>query len=283
MTGQKLKVGNEEDVSKVNYMKVKNIELKGNKGVIKIEDTDVYFVNALRRIMLSELPKLAIDDVIIYDNTSPLFDEIIAHRLGLIPVPTDLRLMVFRKDCKCKGKGCPSCTVRYTLSKEEEGIVYSGDLQPEHESFAIKEDKIPIVQLVKDQRIILEVEAVLGTAGDHAKWQTILAPAYKMDASIEIDKKRMDEVKDFIKELPKDLVELKANKLEIKDITKLTVLESYIDKAKIDFITVKRDPTKITFSFETDGSLSAKDALKGSVDILTKKYDEFGKLLKKLK
>ena len=264
-------------------MKVKNIELKGNKGVIKIEDTDVYFVNTLRRIMLSELPKLAIDDVIIYDNTSPLFAEIISHSLELIPIPTDLSLMVFRKDCKCKDKGCPSCTVRYTLSKEEEGAVLSGDLQPEHESFKIKEDKIPIVELFKGQRIILEVEAVLGTAGDHAKWQTILAPTYKMDASIEVDKKRMDEVKDFIKELPKDLVELKANKLEMKDITKLTVLESYIDKAKIDFITIKRDPTKLTFSFETDGSLSAKDALKESVDILTKKYDEFGKLLKKLK
>ena len=264
-------------------MKVKNIELKGNKGVIKIEDTNVYFVNTLRRIMLSELPKLAIDDVIIYDNTSPLFDEIITHRLGLIPIPTDLQLLTFRKDCKCKGKGCPSCTVRYTLSKEEEGVVYSGDLQPEHESFAIKEGKIPIVELSKDQRIILEIEAVLGMARDHAKWQTVLAPTYMMDVSIEVDKKRMDEVKDFIKELPKDFVELKANKLEMKDITKLPVLESYIDKAEVDFITIKRDPTKITFSFETDGSLNAKDALKESVDILTKKYDEFGKLLKKLK
>jgi len=264
-------------------MKVKNIELKGNKGVIKIEDTNVYFANTLRRIMLSELPKLAIDDVIIYDNTSPLFDEIITHRLGLIPIPTDLQLLTFRKDCKCKGKGCPSCTVRYTLSKEEEGVVYSGDLQPEHESFAIKESKIPIVELSKDQRIILEIEAVLGMARDHAKWQTVLAPTYMMDVSIEVDKKRMDEIKDFIKELPKDLVELKANKLEMKDITKLPVLESYIDKAEADFITIKRDPTKITFSFETDGSLNAKDALKESVDILKKKYDEFGKLLKKLK
>ena len=264
-------------------MKVKNIELKGNKGVIKIEDTNVYFVNTLRRIMLSELPKLAIDDVIIYDNTSPLFDEIITHRLGLIPIPTDLQLLTFRKDCKCKGKGCPSCTVRYTLSKEEEGVVYSGDLQPEHESFAIKEGKIPIVEFSKDQRIILEVEAVLGMARNHAKWQTVLAPTYMMDVSIEVDKKRIDEVKDFIKELPKDFVELKANKLEMKDITKLPVLESYIDKAEVDFITIKRDPTKITFSFETDGSLNAKDALKESVNILTKKYDEFGKLLKKLK
>jgi DNA-directed RNA polymerase subunit D len=264
-------------------MKVKTLELKGNKGVLKIEGTDVYFVNALRRVMLSELPKLAIDEVIIYDNTSPLFDEIIAHRLGLIPIPTDLRLVTFRDECKCQGKGCPSCTVRYTLSKEEEGVVYSGDLQPEHKSFAIKEDKIPIVELAKDQRIILEVEAILGTAGDHAKWQMVQAPTYKMDVSLEFDKKRIEEVKDFLKDLPKDIVELNGNKLKMKDLSKLPVLESYIDNFKVDFITIHRDKQTLTFSFETDGALSAKDALKESVDILIKKYDEFATLLKKLK
>lgn len=264
-------------------MKVKTIELKGNKGILKFEDTNLYFVNSLRRVMLSELPKLAINEVIIYDNTSPLFDEIISHRLGLIPIPTDLQLLTFREECKCNGKGCPSCTVRYTLSKEEEGIVYSGDLQPETKSWAIKEDKIPIVELSKDQRIILEVEAVLGRGRDHAKWQAIQAPRYSMETTIEVDNKRIDELKEFIKELPKDLVELKGNKLQLKDELKLTELESYIDKSKADFISVKRDPSRVIFSFETDGSLSAKDALMESVNILTKKFEEFGKLLKKLK
>ncbi len=264
-------------------MKVKSVTLKGNKGILKIEDTNVYFVNSLRRIMLSELPKLAIHDVIVYDNTSPLFDEIISHRLSLIPLPTDLQLLVYKEDCKCKGKGCPSCTVRYTLSKEGEGVVYSGDLQPENESWAIKEDKIPIVELSKNQRIILEVEANLGKGTDHAKWQIVQAPSYKLEPTIETDKKRMDEVKEFIKQLPKDLVELNGNKLEMKDVAKLPVLESYINKEKVDYITVKRDPSKITFSFETDGSLNAKDALKESVDILAKKYEELGKLLKNLK
>ena len=100
------------------YMKVAATEFKGNRGEIKVSDTDVYFLNSLRRVLVAELPKLAIDDVIIYDNTSPLFDEIIAHRLGMIPIPTDLRLLNYRDECTCKGKGCPSCTVRYTLSKE---------------------------------------------------------------------------------------------------------------------------------------------------------------------
>jgi DNA-directed RNA polymerase subunit D len=264
-------------------MKVKTVELKGNKGVLKIEDTDVYFVNSLRRIMLAELPKLAIDDVIIYDNTSALFDELISHRLGLVPIPTiDLQALSFRSECKCEGKGCPSCTVRYTLSKEGECVVYSGDLQPEHPSFAITETTIPIVELMKDQRVILEVEAVLGRGRDHAKWQVVLAPRYRMETKILVDKKRMNEVKAFLEELPKDLVELKGDKLELVDPSKASLFESYVDKSKSDFITITKDPMRLLFSFETDGSMSAKSALQESINILTKKYEEFRKNIKDL-
>lgn len=263
-------------------MKVETVELKGNKGVLRIEDMDVYFVNSLRRVMLAELPKLAIDDVIIYDNTSALFDELISHRLGLIPIPTDLSILTFRSECKCEGKGCPSCTVRYTLSKEGDGVVYSGDLQPEHPSFAITEATIPIVELMKDQRVILEVEAVLGRGRDHAKWQVVLAPRYRMETKIMVDKKRINEVKAFVEELPKDLVELKGEKLELTDPSKESLFESILEKQKVDYITMTKDPSKLLFSFETDGSMSAKAALQESVNILAKKYEEFRGLLKDL-
>jgi DNA-directed RNA polymerase subunit D len=262
-------------------MKVKTTELKGNKGVLRIEDAEMYFVNSLRRVMLADLPKLAIDDVIIYDNTSALFDEIIAHRLGLIPIPTDLQILSFRNVCKCGGKGCPSCTVRYTLSKEGECVVYSGDLQPEHPSFAITETLVPIVELGKDQRVILEVEAVLGRGKDHAKWQVVLAPRYRMDTVISFDKKNINDVKAFIESLPKDLcVEIKGDKLEVKDNSKLPMLESYLEKNKDNLFMVTKDPTKLVFSFETDGSMSAKAALQESVTILSKKYEELRGLLK---
>ena len=264
-------------------MKVEVKELKPKKAVIKIEDIRPYFVNSLRRIMLSELPKLAVDDVVIYDNTSALFDEIIAHRLGLVPIPTDLSLLSFRDECVCKGKGCPNCTVRYTLSKEGEGTVLSGDLQPAEKSWAITEDKIPIVELYGDQRLILEVEAVLGRGRDHAKWQAIQAPSYRMETTIEFDKTKANDVKEFLEKLPNDLVQIKSNKLELKDPTKFPVLESYIEKENIDFLTVKRDPTKVTFTFETDGAFSAKDAIIETAKILENKYSELGKLLKNLK
>jgi DNA-directed RNA polymerase subunit D len=264
-------------------MKVGIKELKPKKAVLKIEDTKPYFVNSLRRVMLSELPKLAVEDVVIYDNTTALFDEIIAHRLSMIPIPTDLSLLSFRNECVCKGKGCPNCTIRYTLSKEGEGVVYSGDLQPAEKSWAITEDKIPIVNLYGDQRLILEVEAVLGRGRDHAKWQAVQAPKYRMETTIEFDKKNVNEVKEFVNKLPKNLVEIKGNKLEIKDDKKLYLLESLIEKENVDFIHLTRDPDKVIFSFETDGSFSAKDAILESSKILEKKYVELGKLLKNLK
>lgn len=264
-------------------MKIEVIDLKPKKILLKIDGIKPYLVNSIRRILISELPKLAIDDVVIYDNTSALFDEIIAHRLGLIPIPTDLKILNFRDECVCKGKGCPNCTVRYTLSKESEGTVYSGDLQPAEESWAIKEDNIPIVELSKDQRLILEVEAILGYAKNHAKWQSVISPGYRFSPIIEFDKKKMVEIKEFINNLPSDIITLKKDKIEIKDINKLPILESYINKEKIDFIKIKKDPNSIIFSFETDGSMNANIALLKSIDILKEKYNEFSKLLKKIK
>jgi DNA-directed RNA polymerase subunit D len=201
----------------------------------------------------------------------------------LVPIPTDLSLLTYKDECVCKGKGCPNCTVRYTLSKEGEGTVLSGDLQPAEKSWAITEDKIPIVKLYGDQRLILEVEAVLGNTKKHAKWQAVQAPGYRTDVLIDFDSKREDEVKEFIEDIPQDIVELKKGKLILKDLKDLPILESYIDKKNIDFIDIKQDSTNFLFSFETDGSFSAKNALIGSAKILENKYSELGKLLQKIK
>jgi hypothetical protein len=92
----------------------------------------------------------------------------------------------------------------------------------------------------------------------------------------------MNEVKAFIEELPKDLVELKGDKLELVDPSKASLFESYLERNKVDFIMITKDPTKLLFSFETDGSMSAKTALQESINILTKKYEEFRKNLKDL-
>lgn len=264
-------------------MKIQVEDIQPKQAALNIEGNELYLVNSFRRIMLSELPKLAIENIIIYDNTTTLFDEIISHRIGLIPVPTDLSLLNFHDECSCKGEGCPSCTVRYTLSKEGAGMVHSGDLKASEESWKITEDNIPIVELFNDQRIILEVEAVLGRGRDHAKWQPVISPGYRFIPTIKFDPKDKKDVESFIEELPEGLVTMKKDTLELDDIKHLAVFESYIQKEKIDFISVELDEAHIQFHYETDGSLDAKDALDYSIQIFEEKLDEFEKKLKKLK
>src|SRR5207249_9898970 len=69
-----------------------------------LDETEPSYANALRRVLVSDVPKMAIedgefhlgpiraDDGKEYESVGPLFDEMIAHRLGLVPIPTDLGL-----------------------------------------------------------------------------------------------------------------------------------------------------------------------------------------------
>ncbi|MGA9028860.1 MAG: DNA-directed RNA polymerase subunit D, partial [Methanoregula sp.] len=137
------------------------------------------FTNTFRRAMIGEVPTLAIEDVRIYDNTSALFDEMLAHRLGLIPIRTDLTSYSTQDTCSCGGAGCPSCTVTFTLSVEGPKLVTSSDLIPQDPKAAPVNDNIPIVKLVKGQKLVIEARAVLNKGKVHAKWQPTLVCGYK--------------------------------------------------------------------------------------------------------
>jgi DNA-directed RNA polymerase subunit D len=120
---------------------------EGNKAKLVVSGVDSSFMNSIRRTLLSEIPKLAIDEVIFYENSSPLTNEILAHRLSMLPIPTEMDLFVPRDQCVCNGAGCPNCTLIYTLSKEGPCTVYSGDLEAQRSEFSIKDKGIPIVEL----------------------------------------------------------------------------------------------------------------------------------------
>ena len=77
------------------------IEQNDHRIAFIVEGLSIEMVNALRRILLTEIPVMAIDEVIILKNDSPLYDEIIAHRLGLIPLTTDLETYNLPEECEC--------------------------------------------------------------------------------------------------------------------------------------------------------------------------------------
>lgn len=151
--------------------------------VIKFSNVPRQYINAIRRLSISEVPTLAMDDVVILENSSVMHDEAIAHRLGLIPLRTDLDRFVVPHDCDCKSTlGCSKCRVLLVLdseANEKTKVVNSGELLSEDELVKPVSKDIPIVVLAPSQKLKLEAYARLGVGKDHAKWQPTSAAIVK--------------------------------------------------------------------------------------------------------
>jgi len=295
-------------------MEFEILELNDTKAKFIISGVSPSTINALRRTLISDVPKMAIENVEFhlgpirdehgkeYESITPLFDEIIAHRLGMIPIPTDLDLFIFRKDCVCKGEGCPNCTIMYSLNKKgpsededkESVTVYSDELQlvvqkvegvsekKYAEKFQIQK-KIPIVKLNKSQAILLYATAELGTGRDHAKWQTAQAVGYQYYPNIEIDVEKCDMGGSCVENCPRNVLAIKNKKIVIKDLEDCSLCRTCEEVCSLGAIKVRGDNTKFIFQFETDGALSAREALSRAFNIMEKEYEELQGLVSKLK
>ncbi len=124
------------------------------------------YANALRRICLNGVPIFAIDTVDILENSSILADEGIAHRLGLIPLKTDLSTIQTTGD---------SDKIMLTLDSgntSETRTIFSGEIESQDNIIKPISDKIPIVTLAPSQRVRFEAHARLGRGTEHAKWNS---------------------------------------------------------------------------------------------------------------
>jgi len=152
------------------------INKENQKISIKLKGVPLQYANALRRICLNGIPVFAIDTVDIIENSSVLPDEGLAHRLGLIPIKTDLSRFNEPSKCDCKSEtGCSNCKVMFVLDSGDSDAtrtILSSDLTSEDESVKATSDKIPIVQLAAGQRIKVECYARLGRGTEHAKWNS---------------------------------------------------------------------------------------------------------------
>ena len=155
------------------------IESKPSRIRIRLRGIDRAYANAVRRLAISQVPTMAIDDVVILENSSVMFDELVAHRLGLIPLKTDLDRYNLPEECDCKNAlGCPKCRVLLVLDAESTDkvrSVSSGDLVSEDPETRPISDNIPIVKLAPGQKVKLEAYARLGKGNEHAKWQPTAA------------------------------------------------------------------------------------------------------------
>ncbi len=143
---------------------------------VKLKGVPLQYANALRRICLNGVPVFAIDTVDIIENSSVMSDEGIAHRLGLIPIRTDLKRFAEPSKCSCQSKaGCSNCRVMLVVDSgiaDTTRTVTSAELSSEDDTVKPVSDKVPIVQIAPGQNIKLEAYARLGRGSDHAKWNS---------------------------------------------------------------------------------------------------------------
>jgi len=268
-------------------------KLDERKAELLVSETNPPLANALRRVLIADIPKLAIEEVEFhlgtiggeddkeYESAAPLFDEVISHRLGMLPIPTDLELFNYRSECEeCDGDGCPNCTVIYSLNKKGPCTVYSGDLIPVGENeLRPVDDLIPIVKLNEDQALLMYATAELGTAKEHAKWQPTSGVAYKYYPEIEIASKECDECEECIEVCPVDILEMEDDELTVTDVEECKLCKACEEACDKDAIKVKGRDDKFILTFETDGSLSAEDALKKGLEVLNEKFTDMVDLI----
>lgn len=266
-------------------MEVRVVDKTDVTARLIIEDVDVPFMNALRRIMLIEVPSMVIDEVVVLENSSILHDEIMAHRLGLVPLKTDLDSYNLPEECPCKSEfGCNLCRVTLTLDVEAtDGVrtIYSSDLVPNNPDIAPVSKKIPLVKLAPTQRIRLEAYARLGKGKEHAKWQPVSGCAYKYFPEVRINQKTCDACGKCVEICPKRVLTNVGKKVEIRNVTACTLCQDCVDACPKGPTTIEAswDKNAFIFDIESSGGLPVERILFEAVKILDGKAENFLNLL----
>jgi DNA-directed RNA polymerase subunit D len=225
-------------------------------------------LNSIRRTIISNVPCLAIDEVTFYENDSPIFDEMLANRLGLLPIKTDL------KNYK-EGE-----SVKLVLEKEGPGIVTSKDIKCTDPKIEILDKKIYLTKLGNEKKIKLEMTATMKTGAEHVKHQPAII-SYNEVPSIKNNTTHKN-TNEIIKEAPKGSIELKAGKLFLIDPYNIknhdqptNILEKY-------GVEIEYSDNEFVLTIETTGQLTKEELIKSSISVLDKKFEELAKEIKKL-
>ncbi len=267
-------------------MKIEVLEKDETNLRIVVKDAEIPLMNALRRIALAEVPSMAIDEVVMIENSSILQDEMIAHRLGLVPLKTDLDSYNLPEDCECKSEfGCALCRVTLTFNAESnEGtrVVYSGEMVSENPDIVPVAEKVPIVKLAKGQKLKLEAYARLGKGKTHAKWQPVCVCAYKYYPKIEVPTKACEDCAKCVDICPKKVLAMKGSKVEVRDLLACNLCMDCVETCpqKDKGIKVEWEKDAFIMNLESNGGLPPGRILQEATKILNKQLKEFEKQLK---
>ncbi|KAM1152131.1 hypothetical protein EV1_034427 [Malus domestica] len=283
--------------------RVKIREMRDDYVKFELRDTDASVANALRRVMIAEVPTVAIDLVEIEINSSVLNDEFIAHRLGLIPLTSDRAMsMRFSRDCDaCDGDGqCEFCSVEFHLrakchSDQTLDVTSKDLLSSDHTVVPVdfsdsaglessEQKGIIIVKLRRGQELRLRAIARKGIGKDHAKWSPAATVTFMYEPDIRINEELMDtltleEKKAWVDSSPTKVFDIdpKTDKVVVVDPEAYTYDDEVIKKAeamgKSGLVDISAREDSFIFTVESTGAIKAAQLLLNAIEVLKQKLD----------
>lgn len=293
-----------EGVSYQRFPRIKIREMRDDFLKFELRDTDSSMANALRRVMIAEVPTVAVDLVEIEVNSSVLNDEFIAHRLGLIPLTSERAMaMRFSRDCDaCDGDGqCEYCSVEFHLRAKCIGDqtldVTSKDLlSSDHTVTPIDFSEVPatddatdnrgiiIVKLRKGQELKLRAIARKGIGKDHAKWSPAATVTFMYEPEIIINEKMMESLtleqkKEWVESSPTKVFDIDPNtqQVVVVDPEAYTYDDEVIKKAEAmglpGLVEIYPKEDSFIFTVESTGAVKASQLVFNAIEVLKQKLD----------
>ncbi len=261
-------------------MEIRLLEKKPDRISFILRKATPSFANTLRRVITNRVPVLAVETVEFRKNSSSMYDEQVAHRLGLVPLKTDLKSYRVKSECKCEGKGCAQCELKLTLKAKGPGIVYASELKSQDPQVKPVYPKIPIVKLLKGQDLELIATAELGEARVHAKWSAGLAH-YRFKPEITVTKAG-EGCEACASVCPVNVFEFKGKLKTIQDnLLKCHLCNACVEESNSGVL-VSYDRETFVFFVESWGQLDCAEMVTEGIATMNRILDGFAKAVEAL-
>lgn len=260
-------------------MKLETLHADKYEGMFVVTGTTVAYMNALRRFIVNKVPTMAIEDVTFAENGSALYDEMLGHRLGLVPFKTDLKGYNVRARCKCKGAGCARCQLTMTVNKTGPCIVYADNIKTKDPKVVPFYPKMPLVKLMEGQVLKAEMTATLSCGKDHIKFSPGLVfyrgyPIFKI--------KESKDAKACVDACPKKILKLDGKKLKVTEESKCDLCMACVDACP-EAIQVEGSTEDFIMAIESWGQLTIKEILSTAIEEFNMELDELEEEIKEIK
>lgn len=260
-------------------MELKSLSNEKGRIIFLAKGTNPTEMNTIRRMIINKVPTMAMDSIEFIENSSALYNEMLAHRLGLIVLKTDLDSYFIQEKCKCKGVGCARCTLNLTLEAEGPCTVYANQIKSKDPKVIPVYGKTPIVKLLENQKIKLIATAKLGTGKEHIKFSPGIM-FYKGYPEIKIGK--IQNAKEVYEICPRKVYKLEGSQLKIADQENCILCKACVD-ASDKQIQVEASEKDFIITIEPFGQLTPREIVENACDVISEQVKELEEEIKKIK